>query len=195
MNENLENEEIVKDKYDQYIPEHPKRKHVYNKFYSLLSKYANDTTDAKKKALNIERGIFNYTINTYRLSVCETWNEIFYNRYILRVVIIYNNLNPEGYLQNKYLIKKLVDDEINEFDLCNYTAEQLFPDRAAELQHMYKTEIEIFGLDKTIEDGIVKCGKCKGYKVTYYEMQTRSADEITTKFAQCHNCGHRFKFY
>ena len=37
------------------------------------------------------------------------------------------------------------------------------------------------------------CGKCKKNKVTYYEQQTRSADESCTIFYQCLNCGHRWK--
>ena len=36
--------------------------------------------------------------------------------------------------------------------------------------------------------GIFKCNKCRGYKTTYYELQTRSADEPMTVFVTCHVC-------
>lgn len=36
--------------------------------------------------------------------------------------------------------------------------------------------------------GLFKCGKCRGYKTTYYELQTRSADEPMTVFITCHDC-------
>ena len=36
--------------------------------------------------------------------------------------------------------------------------------------------------------GLFKCNKCKGYKTTYYELQTRSADEPMTVFVTCHVC-------
>lgn len=38
------------------------------------------------------------------------------------------------------------------------------------------------------------CGKCKEKKVSYYQMQTRSADEPLTTFCTCENCGNRWKF-
>lgn len=38
------------------------------------------------------------------------------------------------------------------------------------------------------------CGKCKHKKVSYYQMQTRSADEPLTTFCTCENCGYRWKF-
>ena len=41
--------------------------------------------------------------------------------------------------------------------------------------------------------GIFRCRRCKSYKTTYYEMQTRSADEPMTVFITCHNCGSRWK--
>lgn len=39
-----------------------------------------------------------------------------------------------------------------------------------------------------------RCGKCRQHKCTYYQMQTRSADEPMTTFVQCVNCGNRWRF-
>lgn len=39
-----------------------------------------------------------------------------------------------------------------------------------------------------------QCGKCKQRKTTYFQMQTRSADEPMTTFVTCVNCGNRWKF-
>ena len=39
-----------------------------------------------------------------------------------------------------------------------------------------------------------KCSKCKQRKCTYYQMQTRSADEPMTTFVRCSNCGNAWKF-
>jgi DNA-directed RNA polymerase subunit M/transcription elongation factor TFIIS len=42
-------------------------------------------------------------------------------------------------------------------------------------------------------DGAFTCGKCKSKKTTFYQMQTRSADEPMTCFIQCLACGKRWK--
>ncbi|CDF35808.1 unnamed protein product [Chondrus crispus] len=39
-----------------------------------------------------------------------------------------------------------------------------------------------------------KCGKCKQRKCTYYQMQTRSADEPLTTFVSCVHCGNHWRF-
>jgi len=41
--------------------------------------------------------------------------------------------------------------------------------------------------------GIFTCEKCKSNETTYYEMQTRSADEPMTAFISCVKCENRWK--
>ena len=50
-------------------------------------------------------------------------------------------------------------------------------------QHMQKATTDQF-----------QCGKCRQRKCTYYQMQTRSADEPMTTFVTCINCNNRWKF-
>ena len=45
-----------------------------------------------------------------------------------------------------------------------------------------------------IQDGMYTCKKCKGKKTTFYEQQTRSADEPMTVFVHCLDCDHKMKF-
>jgi DNA-directed RNA polymerase subunit M/transcription elongation factor TFIIS len=188
---------------DSYIPEHPKRNRVYQRFYELLQKH-DKGTQLQKMALNIERGIFNNTINSYNNNNNNnnnnnykngSWNPKFERAYFNRAVTIFTNLNPDSYLQNKDLIKRLLSGEFDEYELCAFGPEQMWPERYEEIQRLHGKEIEVFGgLQKLDYESIVKCGKCKKNQVTYYELMTRSADEPTTKFAKCHNCGHNFKF-
>jgi transcription elongation factor S-II len=42
--------------------------------------------------------------------------------------------------------------------------------------------------------GMFTCGKCKGTKTTYFQMQTRSSDEPMTTFVTCLTCNNRWKF-
>jgi transcription elongation factor S-II len=44
------------------------------------------------------------------------------------------------------------------------------------------------------ESGMFQCGKCKGSRTTYFQMQTRSADEPMTTFVTCLNCKNKWKF-
>lgn len=46
----------------------------------------------------------------------------------------------------------------------------------------------------TLGGGICKCPRCKSENTSYTEKQTRSADEPTTKFALCDDCGKRWRF-
>ncbi|EJW04098.1 transcription elongation factor S-II [Edhazardia aedis USNM 41457] len=39
-----------------------------------------------------------------------------------------------------------------------------------------------------------KCSRCKQSKTTYYQLQTRSADEPMTNYITCCVCGHKWKF-
>lgn len=39
-----------------------------------------------------------------------------------------------------------------------------------------------------------KCGRCGKHETTYYQLQTRSADEPMTTFVTCVNCNNRWKF-
>jgi len=42
--------------------------------------------------------------------------------------------------------------------------------------------------------GMFTCGKCKRTETTYFQMQTRSADEPMTTFVTCLYCNNRWKF-
>ena len=41
--------------------------------------------------------------------------------------------------------------------------------------------------------GFFTCRKCKSKRTTYYQMQTRGADEPMTNFVSCMDCSYNFK--
>lgn len=185
---------------EKLIPIHPVRHKIYDKFHELLIKY-NDTlkdklndNDVKKMALNIERGIFNYTLTKYNYNNQTTWNSFFQTCYINRCVCIYSNLNRDCYLKNINLIKRLFNKEFNEFELAFFTTKEIFPEQYQYLSEKYNLDKkEEENVDDT-PDGMFKCRKCKSQKTSYYELQTRSADESATVYVTCHNCGNKWKF-
>jgi len=198
------------DDLDNFIPKHPNRKRVYERFYKFIGKNAKirseenvketnlGEVEIKKIALNIERGIFNHSLTLYKKTeVNETWNEIFKNVYINRAILVYNNLNPESSLKNKDLLAKLFYKQCTEFDIASFSPDLLFPERWNELKKSIQKNDEDIVYTINIEDrpdGLFKCGKCYSYKTEYNERQTRSADEPTTKFCYCYKCGNRWRF-
>jgi transcription elongation factor S-II len=123
------------------------------------------------------------------------WNSYFHNLYLNRAVTIFCNLNPDSYLKNTTLLHRLISGELTEFALASADPQQLNPERWKEIVDEYGEDInkDIFKIDTNIE-GMFKCGKCKTNKTTYYQLQTRSADEPLTTFVSCVNCGNKWKF-
>jgi transcription elongation factor S-II len=181
---------------DSYIPKHPYRENIYNKLFELLTKYnaepySYSPDDIQKFALNIERGIFNYAVGN---ASSREWDFMFKHYYTSKAVRIYTNLNPDSYIKNTELIHRLFRKEFTEFELAKFESEQLFPSRYYELLEKYgDKKIEVNKPDPDVQ-GMFRCGKCKTYKTSYYQMQTRSADEPMTTFVTCHNCNNRWKF-
>lgn len=184
--------------YTHLIPKHPCRAKIYNRFFELLQSYSAtydlDVNDIQKMSLNIERGIFNCTLNTTSQDCKDSWNNLFQTIYMGKAVRIYTNLDPNGYLKNVNLIHRLFNKEFNEFEIVKLTPEQIFPERHAEILSNIKAgQPKVAEKELEVPDGAFKCGKCKSMKTTYYQLQTRSADEPISTFIQCTKCNNRWR--
>jgi len=98
--------------------------------------------------------------------------------------------NPEI---NENLLSKVFTPE----EFINFTAEELAShDRRKETQAIRDWETQSNRSDlnegKAMTDEF-KCGKCKQRKCSYYQQQTRGADEPMTVFIRCTNCGNRWR--
>ena len=170
-------------KYDSFIPTHPIRKKFYLKLYKLFVKYNeiynyNIILDELQKiSINIEKSIFNYILNFYNIK----WDIHFENLYINKFVIIYSNLNPESYVKNINLLHKIFNHSIDPIKLVHFNSSEIFPEKYNENLNTLKINLNEQIIKKDIPDGIFKCNKCKKYKTTYYELQTRSAKIIGWK--------------
>ena len=107
---------------------------------------------------------------------------------------IYSNLKSDSYIGNNELLDKLENDEIKGYDIAFLSPSDLFPSRWKELLDK-KLKIDKCKYERRTEiaTDIYRCGKCKERKCTYYQLQTRSADEPMTTFVTCINCGNRWK--
>lgn len=114
------------------------------------------------------------------------------SRYTQKVMALgYFNLRT-----NEDLAAKVAAGDITLRKLVGMTPYQMNPqlwdpifDKVAYKQLRRQLTVDV----DSAPDGAFTCGKCKSKKTTFYQMQTRSADEPMTCFIQCLACGKRWK--
>ena len=165
-------------------------------FRTNVRKKLNKIIRRKKLSLNLEKGIFNYTIQTARLrNVVRKWdNKAFVMIYVDKFKSILLNLNPKSTIKNKELLKRLKNKEFKAHELAFMTHQELFPEKWKYLiDKKIKRDKSEGVVDLSAATDEFFCFKCKKRKCSYYQMQTRSADEPMTTFVTCLNCGKRWK--
>tara|TARA_B100000424_G_C22910988_1_gene484637 strand:+ start:206 stop:727 length:522 start_codon:yes stop_codon:yes gene_type:complete len=141
-------------------------------------------------SINLEKGIFNYTILTANnRNLIKKWsNQLFVTIYIEKLKMILFNI------KNKNLYNKLINKEIKAHELAFMSHEQMRPDIWDELIELKKIKDENkFSPKLEASTGDFTCSKCKSKQCTHYQLQTRSADEPMTTFVTCINCGNRWR--
>ena len=145
--------------------------------------------------MEVERHIFNYSLQkSIDRNIIPTWNIVFKNIYINKVISIYSNLSKNNYINNKRLIQRVKKQEFTPEQLVNMTPQELFPEHWKELiDEKYRRDKILYETKKEAMTDQFKCSKCHSRETCYFEMQTRSADEPMTIFITCLNCGKRWK--
>ena len=150
---------------------------------NLLLNHENNT-------LNLEKGIYNYTLKeASNRKVVKKWdNPYFVQIYVDHLRSIYYNL------QYSDVLKSLVDGDVKAHEIAFMTHQEMRPDVWKELVDA-KSKRDMAKNDSQIEASTdtFTCRKCKQNKCTYMLAQTRSSDEPMTCFVQCCNCGNRWK--
>ncbi|KAG9303669.1 hypothetical protein G9A89_018566 [Geosiphon pyriformis] len=98
---------------------------------------------------------------------------------------------------NPDLRLRVVNGELPIQTLCTMSKEEMASDekKARDREIREKNLFNARGAGPAqAETDAFKCGKCGQRKTTYYQMQTRSADEPMTTFVTCVNCNNRWKF-
>lgn len=162
-------------------------KEFRDKVCSILEEYIGD----KKKVKEIETSIYNYSIKeASERNIVKKWdNPIFVMVYKDRFKSIWINLKT-----NTSLLDKIKRNEIRPSDVGSLTHQQMNPEGWNELiQRKIERDNNTFTTDTKGASKEFKCGKCKKRETTYYQVQTRSADEPMTTFVTCLNCGNNWK--
>lgn len=141
-------------------------------------------------ATNLEKGIYNYAIQESNFKkIVKKWeNPAFAQLYLDRLKTIYVNL------KDPTLRGALQKGEIAPQSLAFMTHQEFAPEKWKELLEQ-KMKRDAAKYDKKIEAStdMFTCKKCHSKKCTYYELQTRSADEPATIFVTCLDCGKHWK--
>lgn len=192
INNNFETKDILYIENETKELEKDTRIKVLNILFSIIE---NIGTDDKNYFKDVERFIFNYSINKcIEINVVPTWDIYHKKIYINKARSLYTNLIPNNYINNKRLLLRVKNREFTPEKLVNMSAQELFPENWKQLiDEKYKRDKVLYETKKESMTDQFKCAKCKGRETCYYELQTRSADEPMTIFITCLNCGNRWK--
>lgn len=151
-------------------------------------------TDIQAKDLEI--GIYNNCIDyATDHQIPLSWAcELFKELYFAKVKNIYSNLSCKYSIKNKRLIKRLQEKEFMPHEIAEFRPENMYPELWKDIidRELMRTKAAYEPQATAMTDRYT-CGKCKKNRCSYYELQTRSADEPMTMFITCLHCGHRWK--
>lgn len=177
-------------------PRNPKTDGVNTTLYDNPTR--NASVSALYTALAIERNDNSKTIidvakeieaEVYKAEYSAV-NDSYRNKMRTFTMNLRNKKNPD-------LRGRLLDGHITPAGFIKMTPAEMAPEALKqEIEKLQKQNL--FDAQGATEKRAVTdrftCGKCKHKKVSYYQMQTRSADEPLTTFCTCENCGNRWKF-
>ena len=162
-----------------------------DEFRENIRKHLSTLINDDKISSNLEKGVLNYSINvSNNKNIVKKWdNGYFVIIYTERLRTVIFNLK-----NNKELLKKIKNKEIKAHKLAFMNHQEMDPERWKPLiedkkirdKNMYDPQIDANTDNFT-------CGKCKSKRCSYYQLQTRSADEPMTTFVTCIDCGNRWK--
>jgi DNA-directed RNA polymerase subunit M/transcription elongation factor TFIIS len=150
----------------------------------------------EEEVQRLERCIYNATIRRANdRHVGRTWShKPFGELYRMIAKTIAANFHPSSYVQNTELFERWRAGQTTFEDICNMDSYQMFEarwrDNFVAQQAQEKRQLEG---NRAMATDRFTCTRCWKKECTYYEMQTRSADEPMTIFITCLNCGKHWR--
>ena len=159
-------------------------------FRETIIKHINQYVDNEIYSTNMEKSIYNFTlIQSKKEKIVRKWENInFVLIYVNKFKIIFHNI------KNPIILKKIQSKEIKPHSIAFMSHLELLPEKWNERIEEKKLRLDnkFFPKIEASTDNFT-CGKCKSTACTYYQLQTRSADEPMTTFVTCIKCGQRWK--
>lgn len=163
---------------------------------NVMVKYINNIVDDINMSRKIEKGIYNYVISISKeRNIQRSWeNTMFSNLYKSKILSVYSNLDTDSYINNHELLKNIKVGEIKPEKVGYLSVYDTFPDNWKELLNIKSKRDKIkYELKPEAMTNLFKCRKCGSRETSYYEVQTRSADEPMTQFITCLSCNNRWR--
>jgi transcription elongation factor S-II len=162
-----------------------------NQVRSLVIANINKALDNEELSREIEEGIMKKTIEfCYDKNIIPHFmNYMFVKLYKYNAIMNYSHIT-----QFEHIRRRLLCGDLKGWELPYLSHYEVNPEGWRELQEMQdrREEKQLEG-NKALATDQFKCRACGKRECTYYQMQTRSADEPMTTFINCLNCGNRWK--
>ena len=146
---------------------------------------------------NIEKSIFNWCVRTTKsLDQVPSWEDRYFKiRYANKCSGIYFNLTHPS----SDMIERIKTGVLKTKNIADYKPFELWTTGpwAIQVQQSAEKQERLDIANNRVDEnkkGMYQCGKCKSWNTTYFQLQTRSADEPMTTFVTCMNCEKRWKF-
>ena len=160
-------------------------------FRENISQKINKFIEDDTLSMNIEKGVFNYSIKeAASKKIIKKWdNPRFVQLYLDRLRSIYTNLKHEEFLN------QIKNNDITPQSVAFMTHQEMNNSRWRVLleEKMIRDANKYNNNNIQASTDMFTCKKCKSKRCTYYELQTRSADEPATIFVTCLDCGKNWK--
>ena len=164
------------------------------KFRENVTKHINKIIQNEKYSKNMEIGIYNCCIkNASSRNVVKKWNNPYF-------VVLYVDLFRSVFKNlDDTIIEKINNKKIKSHKIPFLTHQEMKPEKWSVLiEEKKKRDDNKYDPNTDITTDNFTCYKCAANnevsnRCTYYQLQTRSADEPMTTFVTCLNCGSRWK--
>jgi DNA-directed RNA polymerase subunit M/transcription elongation factor TFIIS len=170
------------------------QKRLETLFSNVNAKLNNVNTGAQKyekQCINLEKGIFNYSLKeANNRKVVKKWdNPYFVQIYVDRLRTIMHNIQ-----KNPSLLADINEKDFKIHNIAFMTHQEMQPERWSEmLDAKAKRDKNKFEVNIEAATDTFTCRKCKSNRCSYAAVQTRSSDEPMTIFVTCLDCGQRWK--
>jgi len=185
---------------DKQLNENSEKNHIRLKVIesleSLQKSIGKKDSLTKKEIETLENEIYIVSLKEANTkNIIKDWSiKMFVYTYHSIVRRIISNLFSNCYVKNTELMKRYKSKEITLQEICSMNHYSLYESKWKErIENQKNIEKRRIEGNKSMATDQFLCTRCFKRECTYYEMQTRSADEPMTIFINCLNCGKNWR--